>query len=105
MKNLILETKGQDTEVRLYENRIEYKRTGLGGLMMHGSGGTKIIALKSITAIQFLKDNFIQFAFMGSQESKSGYFAATKDENTIMFNKKQNADFEQIRDYIVEKFN
>ena len=104
MKNLILETKGIDTIVKLYENRIEYVRTGLGGLLTYGSSGTKIISLKSITAIQFLKDSFIQFAFVGSQESKAGFWAASKDENTIMFSKKQNADFERIRDYIIENF-
>lgn len=103
MEEPIITTKGKDTEVKLFENRIEYKRVGLGGLMMHGADGTKIIFIKDITAIQFLENAYIQFAYPGSIESKKGFFAAVTDENSIMFGKKENAAFEQIKDYIISK--
>ena len=103
MSELIIQTKGIDTEVKLFSNRIEYTRKGLGGMLKHGLDGTKIIFLKHITAIQFLKDSYIQFIFPGSQENKAGIFAAIKDENTIFFKKKQSQDFEKIRDYIIEQ--
>lgn len=101
---IIVETKGIDTEVRLYSNRIEYKRKGIGGLFCHGIDGIKIIFLKHITGIQYLENSYIQFIFMGSQENKKGAFSAIKDENTIFFNKKQNADFEKIKNYIIENY-
>lgn len=99
----ILTTKGQNTKVTLYENRIEYERTGMGGLLAHGVDGVKIIFIKDITAIQFLKNTYIQFIFPGSLESKKGGFASITDENSIMFGKKQNEDFEKIRDFIISK--
>ncbi len=103
MQTPILTTKGNDTLVRLYENRIEYERTGLGGLFMHGADGVKIIFIKDITAIQFLKNAYIQFAYPGSIESKKGIFAAINDENSILFSKKTNEDFEKIKDFIISK--
>lgn len=99
----ILTTKGKDTKVTLYENRIEYERTGMGGLLMHGVDGVKIIFIKDISAIQFLKDTYIQFIFPGSIESKKGAWATINDENSILFGKKQNEDFEKIRDFIISK--
>lgn len=103
MEEPILQTKGKDTEVKLFENRIEFKRVGLGGLISHGADGTKIIFIKDITAVQFNPNLFIQFAYPGSLESKKGAFNAAFDENSIMFGKKENADFEKIRDYIISK--
>lgn len=101
--DIIIQTKGIDSEVTLYENRIEYTRKGSTGLLMHGIDGKKIIFIRSITGIQFLKNSFIQFIFQGSQESKKGFMSAMKDENSILFNKKYNEDFEKIIDYINSK--
>lgn len=103
MQEPILSTKGKNTLVRLYENRIEYERTGLGGMMMHGVDGVKTIFIKDITAIQFRANFFIQFAYPGSIESKKGAFAAATDENSIIFGKRENSDFEKIRDFIISK--
>lgn len=102
MEEPIIEAKGIDCDVKLYSNRIEYTRKGAGGLFLHGLDGTKIIFIRSITGIQFLKDSYIQFIFMGSQENKAGIFSALKDENTIFFKKKQSKDFEDIKNYIIE---
>ena len=37
---------------------------------------------------------------MGSQESKKGVFAATQDENTVMFVKKEQKMADEIKEYI-----
>lgn len=100
---IILTTKGLHTNVTLYKNRIEITRTGIGGLMFHGLDGTKIIFIKSITALQFLKNSYLQIMFQGSRESKKGIIDAMKDENSIIFDKKQNDDFEKIKDYIISQ--
>lgn len=72
------------------------------------SKGAKLIALRSITAVQFkpaglLTAGFIQIAFSGSGESKGGYFDALKDENTVTFQKPQQPQFEAIRDEIAKR--
>nr|WP_232487810.1 hypothetical protein [Bacillus thuringiensis] len=58
-----------------------------------------------MTGIQIKKANFftngyIQFIFMGSQESKRGVMAAATDENTVMFTKREQKMAEEIKEYI-----
>lgn len=67
--------------------------------------GAKRVAVRSISAVQFrpaglLVSGFLQIAFQGSTESKRGLFDAAKDENTIMFTRRQQPAFEAIRDGI-----
>lgn len=68
------------------------------------SKGEKAIAIKSITALQLkpagLTAGYLQIAFSGSAESKSGLMAASNDENTIMFYKSTQVQFEALRDEI-----
>lgn len=68
------------------------------------SKGEKAIALKSITAVQLKKAGltagYLQIAFSGSGESKGGLFDAAKDENTIMFYKGAQTQFEAMREEI-----
>lgn len=74
-----------------YNVKIESK--GMSNFINRGSKGVKSIPIKSITAIQFKKPNlttgYIQFAYSGSSESKGGTLNAVKDENTILFIKKE----------------
>ena len=105
---VILSAKVHTGQIDLYENRIDIKRKGFMAFDLHGFDGTKTIFLKSITSIQFkeagaMTAGFIQFTFSGGDESKKGLFDATKDENTVMFQAKEQADFEKIRDYIFSK--
>ncbi len=105
--NIILTAKGHTGQIDLYSNRIDIKRKGFMAFALHGFDGTKTIFLKSISGIQFkeagaLTAGYIQFIFQGSKESSKGLFDATKDENTVMFQSKDQADFEKIRDYIFE---
>lgn len=106
--DLILEAKGHNGQIDLFEKRIDIKRKGFKAFMCHGFDGTKSIFLKSISAIQFknagaITNGYIQFVFSGSKENKDGIIDATKDENTVMFTSDQQSDFEKIRDYIFER--
>jgi hypothetical protein len=71
------------------------------------SKGEKSIALKSITAVQLKKAGlaagFLQLAYSGSKESKGGLFDAAKDENTVMFYKSSQADFEALQQEIEQR--
>lgn len=104
---LILSAKGHTGQIDLYENRIDIKRKGFMAFALHGFDGTKTIFIKALTGIQFkdagnLTAGYIQFIFPGSIESSKGLFDATKDENTVMFQKKDQEEFEKIRNYILD---
>ncbi len=66
----------------------------------------KTIDINNMTGIQIKKANFftngyIQFIFMGSQESKRGVMAAATDEKYSYVYKKENKKMaEEIKEYI-----
>lgn len=64
------------------------------------SKGAKSIAIRSITSVQLKKAGltagFMQLAFSGSGESKGGLFDAANDENTVMFYKSTQREFEAL---------
>lgn len=64
--------------------------------------------MNNITAVQFKKpgitSGYIQFAILGSQESKGGIFNAIKDENTISFAGKEDTAKALELKSIVEDF-
>jgi hypothetical protein len=71
--------------------------------------GEKRIPLGSITAVQLkpagaMVNGFIQFTVAGGNEAKSKFGSQTmdavKDENSVVFTKKQQAAFEALRDDI-----
>lgn len=105
MQEAILKVKGSNGQIELYEKYIIIKREGLGNALLHGmAAGHKLIFIKSITGLQYMENGYIQFIFSGSEESHSGgVFNAVKDDNTVTFGKKENADFMKIRDYIIDK--
>ena len=103
----ITSAEGVNGSIKVNESTIEIIRKGLNNKLL-GLHGNKEILIKSITSIQykepgFLTNGFIQFAFSGSKESKGGVIDAVKDENSIVFTKKQSKDFLQIKNLINQK--
>ncbi|SFC51909.1 DUF4429 domain-containing protein [Bacillus sp. UNCCL81] len=99
---------GVNGQLEINGNKIVIKRKGMLAKMTQGLKGDKEILIKQISSIQFkpagsLTNGYIQFAFSGGKENKGGLFDATKDENSIMFNKKQQKEFEAIKALIEEK--
>src|SRR3970040_1531201 len=47
-----------------------------------------------------LANGYIQFAFQGGAEAKGGLFQATQDENSVMFTKSQQPQFDAIRNEV-----
>jgi len=108
MMNSILQAKGVNGQIELYPNKVRILRKGLIGLLTQGLKGDKEILISSISSIQFKKagaltNGYIQFAFMGGKEANGGIFQATQDENTVMFNTKQQADFERIKEEVEKR--
>ena len=100
--------KGINGQIDVYADKISIKRKGFTSFLFHGFKGDKEIRITSITAVQFKKasalaNGYIQFAFMGSNEAKGGFFQATQDENTVMFRKGQQAAFERVKQYVQDQ--
>ena len=100
-----MEAQGINGKLVLGKGYVEIVRKGFMSFMTQGFKGNKKIAIKQISAIQFkpagfITNGYIQFSFIGGQESKRGIFMATQDENTLMFNKKQQSEFEKIKEQL-----
>jgi len=99
---VILEAKGLQGTLQLLDDRIRIKRQGLLSFISHGFKGDKEIYISQISSIQFkpagkFTSGFIQFAFLGGGEAKGGLLQAAGDENTVVFEKKVQSSFEQIK--------
>lgn len=93
------------TTVTLDGNFLRIKRKGALNLLNHGMDGEKSIDINNVSGVQMkeagaLTNGYIQFIFSGSKESKGGLFAATQDENTIMFAKKEQKMADEIKAYV-----
>lgn len=96
--------KGKNGQVELHDNRIKITRKGFFSKLSHFGKGAKEIPLRNITSVQFkqagLSVGYIQFGQSGYSESKGGIFDATDDENTVTFTKKNEEDFEKLKEKI-----
>ena len=106
--------KGNNGQLELLEDRIRITRKGFMAFFWHGMKGDKEILLSAITAVQWkavtgksaflqLAPGYIQFSFIGGQESKGGLGNAQSDENTVMFDKAQEPAFQAIHDEIQKR--
>lgn len=91
---------GYNGRMELHDGAVVITRK----LFFGRSKGAKSIVVNSISAVQFkpcgLTAGYLQLAFSGSKESKGGLMDAASDENTIMFYKKAQPQFEALRDEI-----
>lgn len=101
-----LTAKGVNGTVTLTETTLVIERRGIG------QRGTKVVPLSKIGAVQIkppsaLVNGFIQFSITGESARSAGgvgrSMAAANDENSVVFTKKQTAEFEAIRDAVVAK--
>lgn len=95
---------GANGKVTLYDDRLEISREGIGMIhkMQHGFKGDKEIPYDSITSMQLRKPSsvtrgYIQFGQKGYSEDDDGLLDATSDENTVLFDKGNLSDFEELR--------
>lgn len=104
---MLKEAKGVNGQLELYEHKVIIRRKGKLALLTQGLKGDKEILISQISSIQFKKprttNGYIQFAFLGGFEAKRGIFQATEDENTVVFSKARQHDFEVIKSMIEEK--
>src|SRR6056297_1311375 len=108
MSEILKKAKGVNGQLELLKNKIVIKRKGSLSFLTQGLKGNKEIQIKQISSIQLksagaLTNGYIQFSFIGGQETKGGIFNATRDENSIMFKSKQEENFIEIKNMIEEK--
>jgi len=108
--NLLISVKGHNGALEVYENKIIIKRKGVLAFMTQGLKGDKEIYIRNISSVQIKRANmitngYIQFSFLGGKEAKGSLLEATSDENTIMFTKNQQNDFERAKNKIEEILN
>jgi len=61
--------------------------------------------VRSITSIQykrpdFFSNGYLQVGFSGGDEAKRGILQAAQDENTVLFKRGQQAEFERLAEAI-----
>lgn len=100
-----LTAKGHNGQINFDGKTVTIQREGLVARAAHGRND-KTLLLRHITAIQFkpvtfLSTGYIQFTVPGEiskNKPKGGRARATsKDENSVIFTKKQQAEFEALR--------
>jgi hypothetical protein len=96
----VIHAKGVGGSVSFDGNMITIRHKGLLSLGTVGLVPEKQIPVEKLTSIQFkpagLINGYIQFA-TGAGEASGGIFDATKDENTLMFEKKHQKHIEVIK--------
>jgi hypothetical protein len=105
IQSISVEVEGVNGQIRLTQNRIIISRKGVNAFLSQGLKGDKEIPLSRITAIQFkpvdgFTNGYLQFSIQGGLESTGGLFAATSDENSVMFSELQQPLFEEVKRYI-----
>jgi len=95
--------KGHNGQIRIEADWLIIERKGLGRI--GHSKGDKRIALGQIIAVKMrpagrLANGFIHFSTPGRDELTGGLSAANKDDNSVVFTRKQQADFDAVRDHV-----
>ena len=103
-----LSVAGVNGQLYIYEDKVVIERKGALGFLSIGLAGSKTIPMNSIMSVQFregtsLTNGYIQFGILGGKEMTGGLTAATKDENTVIIRKTDNATGMKIKDFIEKK--
>lgn len=95
------------TTVTVENGFIKISRRGLTNRLNNG-GGDKNIRISSLSGVQVKKPGlttgYIQFIFSGSKDT-SGVMDAVKDENSVLFTKKEYDLALKLRDHVEELLN
>lgn len=107
-REIVIKSPGK-TIIKLNNESLTICRKGLLNLSNMGLKGDKTISFRNISAIQLKKpgltNGYIQFTILGGRESRAGIFAATKDENTVMFSRKYYTDMLNLKKFIEHQQN
>lgn len=103
-----MEAKGVDGTLEIVGNFLKIKRAGFRAFALQGMRGDKDILISTISSIEIkpaslFTKGYIQFTFFGGQDTTQRalpLLILPRSENSVWFTKKQQPDFERIRDAI-----
>jgi len=100
-----MHAEGTNGSVTLSGDQLIIRRRGFANILTQGFQGEKAIPLRHVTAIQFrsagtMMAGCIQFTIQGGREFRGGMLEATKDENAVLFERKQEPAFQQLRQLV-----
>ena len=105
---LSLKSNGKYT-IEVDANCIKVAQKGFMNMMNKGLSGTKTYPFSSLSSIQFkepgITTGYLQFILTGSIENKRGVSGAVKDENSILFSKKELPLILELKEYVEYKIN
>lgn len=91
-------------DVVLEKNFIRLKSKGAQNAINRGLNGEKVFDIHNISAVQYKAPKFttgyVQIILIGSYDARNGVFGAVKDENSILFTKKDIDLALELKDYI-----
>jgi len=87
---------------------LRIRRKGVANLFTQGFQGEKTIPFSTLRAVQFKEAGrwmagYIQFSIVGAVERPPGIMEATKDENAVLFEKKQEPAFQQLKRLVEDR--
>jgi hypothetical protein len=99
---------GKGASVELSSDQIIIRRRGVLSALSVGLAGEKFINIADISSIQlkegnFITSGFIHFGYRGGFDRVNGLFDAAKDENSVMFEKRQTSDFLRLKKAIEDR--
>lgn len=103
-----ISARGRNGQVSFDGKAITITREGAAARVTHGRG-QKVIPLRQVTAVEmkpvgFLTTGYIQFTIPGELSKSKGKGARTmnaaRDENSVIFLKNQEPEFETLRQSI-----
>lgn len=104
----VITAAGRNGQVSFDGKTVTITREGLAARATHGAG-EKSIPVRQISAVQFkpvsfATAGFIQFSIPGETSNNKGKgartFDASRDENSVLFLKKSEAEFTALRDAV-----
>lgn len=100
-----MHAEGSNGSVTINGDHLVIRRKGVANILTQGFQGEKSIPLKNVTAVQFrsasaMMAGYIQFTIMGGREFRGGMGEAARDENAVLFERKQEPAFQQLRQLV-----
>ncbi|WP_028975753.1 DUF4429 domain-containing protein [Sporolactobacillus terrae] len=100
--------KPSKTTVAIDTHSVHIFRKGVNAAFTVGLSGEKTIPLSSITSVQFKKpgmtSGYLQFGVLGGKETQ-GIMNAVKDENSVIFIKKELDQALELKKYVEDRIN
>ncbi|EEG10299.1 DUF4429 domain-containing protein [Pseudogulbenkiania ferrooxidans] len=103
-----MKVSGVNGQLELAGDLLLIKREGFLAKAAFFGKGEKAVKVDALSSIEFkqagwLSNGFIHFVFSGSKTLDGNIDAAGKNENAVIFNKKQQADFQALHSELLQR--